>query len=141
MNTKCRRALAAAALGILLAPALLAEDVVVVANPGLPFSEISAADLKQVFIGAKTSVDGASVEPVLADQGPAHAAFLRLYVDKSDAALRNQLKSLVFTGKGSMPKSFSSDAAIVQYVAKTKGAIGYVAASANTESLKKLAVK
>ena len=68
-------------------------------------------------------------------------AFLKAYVGKSDQALRTYLKSLVFTGKGSMPKSFASDAEIVRYVASTKGAIGYVSTAAETAGVKKLQVQ
>ena len=68
------------------------------------------------------------MEPVLAESGAAHDEFLKDVVGKSGPALKNHLKTLVFTGKGSMPKSFASEADIVKYVAKTPGAIGYVSA-------------
>jgi hypothetical protein len=48
---------------------------------------------------------------------------------------------LVFTGKGSMPKVLDSDAEMVTYVAKTRGAVGYVSSSANTAGVKTLEVK
>jgi ABC-type phosphate transport system substrate-binding protein len=121
--------------------AVRAADFVVVTNPSISAAEISGEDLKQVFLGSKTSLGGVAVEPVLATGGAAHEAFLRECVAKSDAALRSYFKSLVFTGKGSMPKSLPNDAAIVQYVAKTKGAIAYVAASAVTAEVRKLPVK
>lgn len=127
--------LAAAALA-------MAQEVVVVANPSVKAADVSAADLKLVFLGTKTALsDGSAVEPVLATAGPAHDAFLKTYVGKSDPALRNHFKSLVFTGKGSMPKSFASDAEIVGYVARTKGAIGYVSAGAASGGVKVMAVK
>jgi ABC-type phosphate transport system substrate-binding protein len=47
----------------------------------------------------------------------------------------------VFTGKGSMPKTVSSDAEVAAYVAKTKGAIGYVSSGTNAEGTKTLDVK
>ncbi len=78
---------------------------------------------------------------MLADEGDSHEEFLKTYVGKSDAAVRNTFKSLPFTGKAAMPKSFKSQAAIVQYVAKTKGAIAYVSASAVGPGVKKLQVK
>lgn len=95
-----------------------------------------------VFLASKTQLaDGSVVEPVLGQTGAAHEAFLKTFVGKTDTALRNHLKSLVFTGKASMPKSFASDADIVGYVAKTKGAIGYVNSGAAIGAAKKLAVK
>jgi hypothetical protein len=44
-------------------------------------------------------------------------------------------------GKGSMPKSFASEAEIVKYVAKTPGAIGYVSGAAAADGVKKVALK
>lgn len=121
---------------------LLANDFIVVANPSVKASDINADELKQVFLGTKTSLsDGSAVEPVLSSGGATHEAFLKAHVGKTDPALRNHFKSLVFTGKGSMPKSFASDADIVAYVSKTKGAVGYVSASASTGGAKKLAIK
>jgi ABC-type phosphate transport system substrate-binding protein len=78
---------------------------------------------------------------VLAEGGAPHKALLQEYMGKSDQALRTYLKSLVFTGKGSMPKSFGSDAEIVKYVASTKGAIGYVSPASDAAGVKKLQVQ
>jgi ABC-type phosphate transport system substrate-binding protein len=121
--------------------AIAADDVVLVANPSVSASDISADDLKLVFLGTKNSVSGSTVEPVLAEKGSAHEIFLKKYVGKSDTAYRMYLKSLVFAGKATMPKSLSDDAAVISYVAKTKGAIGYVSASAATGGVKKLDIK
>jgi ABC-type phosphate transport system substrate-binding protein len=40
-----------------------------------------------------------------------------------------------------MPKSVANDAEVVSYVAKTKGAVGYVSAAASTDGVKTLEVK
>jgi hypothetical protein len=120
---------------------LRAASVQLVANPSVHASAVSAEDVKNVFLGTKKSLpDGSNVEPVLAESGAAHDAFLKDVLGKSDQALRNYFKTLVFTGKGSMPKSFSSDAEILKYVAKTPGAIGYVSAGADAAGVKKLTI-
>jgi len=77
----------------------------------------------------------------LAKGGPTHEAFLKEYLGKNDAALQAFYRSLVFTGKGSMPKALASDADVVAYVAKTKGAVGYVSAGASTDGVKTLQVR
>lgn len=118
-----------------------ADDVVLIANPSVSASDISADDLKLVFLATKNSISGTNVEPVLSEKGAAHDLFLKKYVGKSDTAYRMYLKSLVFAGKATMPKSLSDDAAVISYVAKTKGAIGYVSASAATGGVKKLEIK
>jgi hypothetical protein len=128
-------------LGAALAAApASAADVQVIANASIA-GDLSAADVKEIFLGTKDSVGGTAVVPVLASTGPTHDAFLKAYVGKSDQALRNHFKGLVFTGKGSMPKSFASDAEVVKYVASTKGAIGYVSGGAELAGVKKIQVK
>jgi ABC-type phosphate transport system substrate-binding protein len=129
-----------ALVALLVAP-LHAADVQVIANPDVTVAELTVTDLKDIFLGSKTAVGGTSVEPVLRTSGATHDAFLQAYIGKSDAALRNHFKTLVFTGKGTQPKAFASDAEVLKYVMNTKGAIGYVSASADTGSAKKIQIK
>jgi len=132
----------AAALGSFVASSLVAGDIKVIANPSVTASAISADDLKGVFLVTKTSLsDGSHVEPVLLKGGAVHSAFLKEYIGKTDAALETYYRGLVFTGKASMPKMVASDSDVAAYVAKTKGAIGYVSAGASTAGAKALEVK
>jgi len=118
-----------------------AGSVKVVANQSVGASAISADELKSVFLEEKNSLnDGTHVEPVLAKGGAAHEAFVKDYLGKSDAALQRHYRSLVFSGKGSMPKAVGSDADVVAYVARTRGAIGYVSSDAPVDGVKTLAV-
>lgn len=119
-----------------------AAEMQVIANPSVKSAAVSVDELKNVFLGNTSNLaDGSKVEPVLAESGAAHDEFLKDVVGKSGPALKNHLKTLVFTGKGSMPKSFASEADIVKYVAKTPGAIGYVSAGAAADGVKKMALK
>ena len=132
----------AAAVCFLAAQSAFAADVKVIANSSVGASSLSMDELKGVFLATKSSLsDGSHVEPVLEKGGPAHEAFLKEYVGKTDSAFETYYRSLVFTGKASMPKTTASDADMVAYVAKTKGAIGYVSAGAATAGVKTLEVK
>ena len=116
--------------------------VKVIANPSIAASTVSAAELKSVFLAMKTSLgNGSRVEPVLENGGAAHEAFVKHYLQKTDAALQIYYRSLVFTGKASMPKMLGSDAQVVAYVARTRGAIGYVSAATSTAGVKTLEVR
>lgn len=131
--------LAALAIG---AAAASAADVKVIANSSVGASSVSSDELKGVFLATKSSLnDGSHVEPVLLKSGAVHEAFLKDYVGKTESALETYYRSLVFTGKGSMPKAFATDAEVVAYVEKTKGAIGYVGAGSGTAGAKVLEVK
>ena len=136
------RILYVAALYVCATSATRAADIKVVANPSVGASAVSADELKSVFLITKTSLsDGSHVEPVLEKGGATHEAFIKEYLGKSDAALQTYYRSLVFTGKASMPKTLGADAEVVAYVAKTKGAVGYVGAAASTAGVKTLEVQ
>lgn len=133
--------LATAAVALCLSRQAQAASVKLIANPSVSASAISPGEIKEVFLLDKDSLGGSHVEPVLAKGGPVHEAFLREYLGKSDAVLQAFYRSLVFTGKASMPKTLGSDAEVVAYVAKTKGAVGYVSGDASTAGVKTLEVK
>jgi len=124
-----------------LAVAAYAGEVKIIVNSSVNVESISATELKGIFLATSTSLDGSHVVPVLEKGGPAHEAFLKEYIGKTDAALQTYYRSLVFTGKASMPKMLAADEEVVAYVAKTKGAIGYVGAATNAEGVKTLEVK
>jgi TonB family protein len=139
---KCRKLLlVAAGLAIFVSGDSLADNVKVIANASVTADAISAADLKRVFLEERIALaDGSHVEPVLEKDGRVHAAFLQKYLGRSEDNLQTYYRTLVFTGKGSMPKELGSDAEVVAYVARTRGAIGYVSSTASAEGVKTLAV-
>jgi len=143
-RAKRHRKLAWKLFGLLLCVSLpsTAANVKVIANLSVKGSQVSPANLKSIFLKTKTSLnDGSHVEPVLLKSGAAHEAFVKQYVGKTTAGLETYYRSRVFTGKGLMPQRFASDAEVVEYVRKTKGAIGYVTAEASAEGVRILEVK
>jgi ABC-type phosphate transport system substrate-binding protein len=118
-----------------------AADVKVIANNSVAATSISASDLKDVFLLDKDSLAGNHVEPVLQNAGATHEAFIKEYLGKPNSVLQAFYRSQVFTGKASMPKVTAADTEMVAYVAKTKGAIGYISSSAASEGVKTLLVK
>ena len=139
---KCLKILLVAAGLMIFVPwNAFASDVKVIANSSVKADTISAGELKKVFLEEKTSLgDGKHVEPVLEKDGPVHAAFLQEYLGISEDDLQTYYSTLVFTGKGFMPKVLGSDAEVVAYVARTRGAIGYVSDAASVEGVKILAI-
>src|ERR1700730_8756284 len=126
---------------ISVSPTASADDIKLMANSSVKANTISAGEFKRVFLEESNSLgDGSHVEPVLEKDGAVHKAFLREYIDKTDDDLQTYYRALVFTGRGSMPKKLASDVEVVAYVAKTKGAIGYVSAQTSTEGLKTLTI-
>ncbi len=126
---------------VVAAGTVRAADIQIVASKDVNVSEISADDLKQIFLQNQNSVGGTKVKPVLQKSGPAHEAFLKEYVGKSDDDLQQYYKTLIFSGKGIEPKTVAGDAAVINFVALSKGAIAYVSDSAILIGVNKIHVK
>ncbi len=120
-------------------PAASAQDVVLVANKGVQVFGIRDADLRAIFTGSKTRYsDGSRAVPVTLKGGPVHEVFLRNHLGESPADFQAQWRKLVFTGQGAMPRAFDSEAAVIEYVAATPGAVGYVSRISPQDPVKHL---
>lgn len=128
-----------ASLCFLFAAGFAVADVAVVANNGIGVDSITASEAKKLWLGKSKSLGGASVK--LADLSPGNASrdhFYSTVVKKNGKKLKAYWAKIVFSGKGTPPKAFASDAEIVNWVAKTPGALGYVDSSAADDSVKVL---
>ena len=111
-------------------------------NSSVKIDEISKAELRDIFTGAASNFkDGSRAVPVQLKGGAVHEAFLKTYVGKNDAAFRAVWHVLVFSGQATMPRSFDTEAALLEYVARVQGAIGYVGSSTEPGKAKSLTVK
>jgi TonB family protein len=140
---KNHKILSIVAVVVIFAPfRLIAADVKVIANESIKADMISSNEVKSVFLEESNSLrDGTHVEPVLEKDGPVHEAFLHEYLTTgTDNDLQSYYRALVFSGRGSKPKQLGSDAEVVAYVARTKGAIGYVSAEAAVADVKTLTI-
>ena len=110
------------------------------ANMGVQMSEIRAADLRAIFTGVTTRfADGSHAVPVTLKGGPAHEVFLKNHVGESPGEFRAHWRKAVFTGQGAMLKAFDSESALIEYVAATPGALGYVSRISPQDKVKCLA--
>src|ERR1700761_3062489 len=88
-----------------------AAEIKVIANSSVGATSVSSDELKGVFLATKSSLSDGS------------------HVEP------------VLLKSGAVHEAFSTDAEVVAYVEKTKGAIGYVASATPTASAKVLDVK
>lgn len=128
------------AFAALCAPRAQAQ-VIVIANTSVNADSVSKAELRDVYNGVSTSLkNGARVRPVILKDGPTHNQFLMDYLGKNSVTFVIAWRGLVLSGQATMPKSIDSEPAMVDYVAKTPGAIGYVSKATAHDSVKELAV-
>ncbi len=129
-------------LGILLLPSIVhAQEIMIITNPATSVPEISCEQLRDIFIGVRSRFsDGSRAVPVLLKGGPVHEVFLSRIVGDSPDEFRVRWRRAVFTGQGAMPKEFPSEGALLDYVATTPGAIGYVSRVPDPSAVKVLTV-
>ncbi|HEV2647130.1 MAG TPA: hypothetical protein VGU46_12260 [Acidobacteriaceae bacterium] len=118
-----------------------AHAQMIIVSSNVKASEISKSDLKDIFSGAASTAGSTHVTPILLKAGPVNDEFLSSYIGKSDLAFRTGWRSLVFTGQATMPRSFESDEAAVDYVAHNPGIIAYVSKTAPHDGVKVITVK
>jgi len=114
-----------------------AQDVMIVVNKGTSISEITIGQLRDIFTGTRSRFNnGGRALPVLLKGGAVHEVFLHHYVGDSPEEFRLRWRKAVFTGQGSMPREFATEAAMLEYVAATPGAIGYVSRVVDPQAVK-----
>ncbi len=129
------------AMGLLLvAPAL--AGTLVIAHPGVAQDAVSGGDLQGMFLGKTSSWDdGSTVKPAVLADGPVLEEFLKTHVKKSASQFKTFWKKAVFSGTGTPPEEFASEAEMLAHVAATPGAVGFVSDGADTGAVKILAVQ
>jgi len=119
--------------------AVVAQDVILVANKGVSISQITSSQVRELFTGVHSRFsDGSRAVPVTLKGGPTHEVFLRNYTGEDPAEFRLRWRKAVFTGQGAMLKELSSESTLLDYVAATPGAIGYVSRVTAPDSVKVL---
>ncbi len=119
-----------------------ASDWILVANKGIVEGALSNSDVKKIFLGKK-KMWGNDQKILLAipKEDDMFKNFVKTYTKKSPGQFKNYWKNMLFTGKGEMPKTFSNDKELVEYIQATKGAIGFVSSSAGSENVKTISIK
>lgn len=119
---------------------VVAEDTVIL-HGSSSVAFLSENDLRDYYLGRKTNwPDGSKVVVVVLKDGPSHDSLMKK-LGKSGSQFTTGWKKLVFTGKGAMPEQVSNEDDLVDFVAKTPGAIGYVDVDKAKEGVNAIAVK
>ena len=117
-------------------------DVLIITNKYVKDTAVTKADLKEIFLGKKVQwSDNTKIRFVTLKESGPHETFLRTYINKYVQQYSNYWRKMVFTGKGKIPKSFATNAAMIEYVSGTSGAIGYIGSSTKPANVNKINVQ
>lgn len=115
-----------------------AADFRLIVNEASPVKSLRSEEVQRFMLGKSTKwAHGVQVQPV--DQAPnssTRAAFSREVLNKSISAVKGYWQSQIFSGRGVPPAELQSDAAVVDFVRRNPGAIGYVSAGATLDGVK-----
>jgi ABC-type phosphate transport system substrate-binding protein len=116
----------------------MAEDLVVIVNPSNTSAALTADQVEGIFLGKTTSLPGGgTAAPVdQADSSPQRAAFYQKAASKDAAQVKAIWSRIVFSGKGTPPKTLGSSAEVKKFVASDANGIGYIEKSAADSSVK-----
>jgi TonB family protein len=125
---------------LVVSPSQAQSTYKVIVHPDNPVSALSNSQLSEIFLKkAKTWDDSTPIEPVdLSGEPDVRDAFSRDVHGRPMANVRSFWNQEVFSGRGVPPLELASSAAVVEYVAAHRGAIGYVSPQAVTEGVKVL---
>jgi len=108
----------------LLAGAVEAEGPVIITHPGVT---LSADDVRDVFLGEKQIASGVKLVPV--DNAAEQPAFLAQVIKLDATKYATAWTKKSFRDGLNPPAVKSSDAEVADFVKRTPGAVGYVAAA------------
>ena len=101
--------------------------IAVVVNKANPIHQLSDDEVKNIFLGKKTTwPDGKTIVPVTQEGTARHEQFTDSVLDKTVRQFTIYWKKALFTGTGIAPKSFKSDAEVSQFINANQFAIGYI---------------
>jgi ABC-type phosphate transport system substrate-binding protein len=119
-----------------------AQDYQIVVNQSNSASTISKMDIKNIFLGKKTTWDnGEKIIPVMLASGNSRKMFLKTAVKKSNTQFVTFWKKAVFTGTGVPPKEFNTEAEMLDFIAKNPNAIGFTSSGQSKASVKVITIQ
>lgn len=119
-----------------------ADSYLVVINSANPVTSVGRRDVSAFFL-RRTSQwdDGTPVLPVDGPDSPARESFSKDVHGRKTAAIKSHWLQVIFSGRGVPPPAKTSDTEVIDYVKAHPGAIGYVAATTDTQNVKLLKVQ
>jgi hypothetical protein len=137
-------ALSGAALAT--APGVRADNstaYVVIVHPDNPRTLVERDFVRELFLKQRSEwPDGSPAKP--ADQRPntrVREAFSSTVLGRTVAAVKSYWQQRIFAGRGVPPPELESDEAVIAFVARNRGGIGYVSASADLGGAKSITIK
>jgi ABC-type phosphate transport system substrate-binding protein len=119
-----------------------AANYSVIINKSNTEDAIARNELRSIFLGDKVKwKNNKYIKIAIPEDENILKEFLHSELGMTPSQFNNQWKKLVFTGKASMPQTFTEKSQIIEYLASNPGAIGVVTAGGINGSVKAITIK
>lgn len=103
------------------------KSVTIIVNSGVKETNLKPAELRNIFLGKMTTwKNGKTISLAILKDERAQREFLRKYIKRNPGQFKIYWKMKLFTGKGMLPRFFSTDDQIIDFVSLNKGSIGFI---------------
>lgn len=116
-------------------------DIVIVCSKDVPVNSLTKDEVKSIFLGEKVKWDDSHKITFVLLMTETHDRFLEKYLGTNPAQYLQYWKKMIFTGKAGSPKSFKEPDKLIEYIAGTEGAVGYVPSEAYNDKVKTISVR
>ena len=115
-------------------------EVLVIVNEGSSLITVKYKELKRLYLGKSNRIGKqVFVRANLPDKSAVKLEFDRLVLNKNSDEIQKYWAKRVFSGKGDPGEAFLTDDAVIQWVGKSTGRIGYVSDNAQLKNIKVVA--
>jgi ABC-type phosphate transport system substrate-binding protein len=119
-----------------------AQGPILIVHPDNPAAALPVREVRAIFLGEMSRWPNQERIAFVTLKGEAvHEKLMTEYVGKTPSQYDIFWKKKVFSGQGRMPKSMDSPEAVVEFVARTPGGIGYVPAGTPAAGVKEIPVR
>jgi hypothetical protein len=120
-----------------------AAEFRIIAHPSHPEGHVERSFLADAFLKKLTRWgNGESIRPVdLRPNAAARRRFTEVVLKRSVGAVRSYWQQRIFSGRDVPPPELDSDEAVVAFVAKYPGAVGYVSGAAKLQGVRELSIR
>jgi hypothetical protein len=120
-----------------------APDFRVVVHPDHTGGAVERAFLADAFLKKVTRWPGGeTIRPAdLRANSPARKRFTEVVLKRSVGAVRSYWQQRIFSGRDVPPPELDSDEAVLAFVAKHPGAVGYVSGAAKVQGVRELSIR
>ncbi|QWV93390.1 hypothetical protein KP004_19845 [Geomonas oryzisoli] len=119
-----------------------AAGFIVIANKSVAESTLTRAELQGIYLGEKVKWNNRKhIKIAVLEEERTLKDFLQTVLGKTPSQFDQHWVRMVTTGKASMPPAFTDSQQLIDFVARTPNAIGFVASGQTGDAVKTIAIK